>query len=249
MKLSIAEVERRFSARANYQAVSFTIRDTLLRKAGYLSLGGRGFNAPGATEQDFMAMSLGLVCSSQAKDVVEGYERVRAFKLDRVFLEQEDGARKKEKEEKWFWEPDCPLEQVLLSCFKSCALNPQTFHLRELRVDHSTVAPKAQLSLVDHERGGPAVTHILMFKGLAAPASYPPKAPEAVETSLRLPEHALMAMVELYALAIQLPAANDTGPSARTDEPGHSMEAKNVQTPTDRRRASTRKRRLGNEKL
>jgi hypothetical protein len=249
MKLSIAEVERRFGARASYPALGFTVRNTPLRKVGHLPAGGRGPNAPGATEQDFIVMMLGLVCSWQAKDVVEGYERVRAFKLDRIFLEKEDGARERIEPEKLALEPGDPLERVLLGYFKPCALNPELYRLLELRVDHSTVAPKAYLSVRETVGGDPPVVHSLEFRGPPAPAAYPPQPRDAVETSLRLPEHALMTMVELYALTIQLPAANDTGPSAGTDEPGRFVEAPKVQTPTDRRRASTRKRRLGNEKL
>src|SRR3954468_11110795 len=150
MKLTIAEVERRFSARANYSQPAFTVLDTYLRKAGYLSLGARGPHAPAAAEQDFMGMTLGLVCSQQSKDVVAGYERVRAFKLSRAFLETEAGERTRIKEEDISWEPGSPLEPVLLSCFKSAALNPQTFQLLELSVDHSTVAPKAQLSVREY---------------------------------------------------------------------------------------------------
>src|SRR5688500_10608191 len=36
MKLSIAEIERRFSARATHATLSFTVRNAPLRKAGYL---------------------------------------------------------------------------------------------------------------------------------------------------------------------------------------------------------------------
>jgi hypothetical protein len=146
-------------------------------------------------------------------------------------------------------EPGDPLERVLLGYFKPCALNPELYRLLELRVDHSTVAPKAYVSVRETVAGTPPVVHSLEFRGPPAPAAYPPQPRDAVETSLRLPEHALMTMVELYALTIQLPAANDAGPSAGTDEPGRFVEAPNVQTPTDRRRAPTRKRRIGNEKL
>jgi hypothetical protein len=237
--LSIAEVERRFSARATHATVSFTVRNAPLRKAGYLPLGGRGFNAPPATEQDFIVMTLGLVCSQQSKDVVAGYERVRAFKLDRAFLETEDGERTRIKEEDLDWDRGSSLEFVLLSCFKSCALNPQDFHLRELLVDHSTFAPKAQLSVRESGGDGPAVTHIFMFTGPDAPAGYQR---EAVESIARLTEHALMAMFDLYAINIQLPPANEFGPSDDADGPGRVVEVQNVQTSTDRRRAPTRKR-------
>jgi hypothetical protein len=231
MKLSIAEIERRFSARAKYSTSAFTVTNTYLRKADYLPAGGRGPNAPIATEQNFVAMTLGLVCSQQSKDVVEGYERVRAFKLDRAFLETEEGERTRKDVD---WEPGSPLEQVLLSCFKSAALNPETFRLLELLVDHSTVAPKAQLSVREHGDEGPVI-HIIMFTGPDAPAGYPR---EAVGSSSWLSEDALMAMVELYAINIQLPPANETGPSAGTDEPG-SMTPDNLM---DRRRVSARKR-------
>jgi hypothetical protein len=233
MKLSIAEIERRFSARATHATLSFTVRNAPLRKAGYLPLGGRGFNVPSATEQDFVVMTLGLVCSKQVKDVVEGYERVRAFKLDRAFLETEDGERTRKDVD---WEPGSPLDQVLLSCFKSAALNPKTFRLIELLVDHSTVAPKAQLSVREHGDEGP-VTHIILFTGPAAPAGYQR---EAVESITRLPEHALMTMVDLYAINIQLPPANEFGPPAQTDEPS-SISPNNL---IDRHRAPTRKRRM-----
>jgi hypothetical protein len=229
MKLSIAEIERRFSARAKYSTSAFTVTNTYLRKADYLPAGGRGPNAPIATEQNFMAMTIGLVCSQQSKDVVEGYERVRAFKLDRAFLETEAGERTRKDVD---WESGSALEPVLLSCFKSAALNPKTFRLIELLVDHSTVEPKAQLSVREYRDEGP-VTHIIMFTG--APAGYQR---EAVESILRLPEHALMAMVDLYAINIQLPPANEFGPSAETDEP-RSMTPDNL---IDRRRAGTRKR-------
>ena len=176
--LSIAEVERRFSARATHATLSFTVRNAPLRKAGYLPLGGRGFNAPPATEQDFIVMTLGLVCSQQSKDVVAGYERVRAFKLDRAFLETEDGERQGKRERPLDWDRGSSLEFVLLSCFKSTALNPQTFCLRELLVDHSTVAPKAQVSVRQSGDDGSAVTHIFMFTGPAAPAGYQREAVE-----------------------------------------------------------------------
>jgi hypothetical protein len=233
MKLTIAEVERRFSARANYSQPAQTVLDTYLRKAGCLSLGARGPHAPTATEQDFMGMTLALVSSVQSKDVVAGYERVRAFKLSRAFLEKEAGERTRIKEEDISWDLGSPLEQVLLSCFKSAALNPQTFQLVELSVDHSTVAPKAQLSVREYRDEGP-VTHIILFTGPDAPAGYQR---EAVESILRLPEHALMTMVELYAINIQLPPANEVGPPAVTDEPDSMIPLK------DRRRETTRKRR------
>jgi hypothetical protein len=236
MKLSIAEVERRFGARASYPALGFTVRNTPLRKVGHLPAGGRGPNAPGATEQDFIVMMLGLVCSWQAKDVVEGYERVRAFKLDRIFLEKEDGARERIEPEKLALEPGDPLERVLLGYFKPCALNPELFHLLELRVDHSAVAPKAYVSVRETVAGNPPEIHRLEFWGPPAPS--PPQTRDAVETSLRLCEHALMTMVDLFALTIQLPPANEFGPPVSADEPG-SMIPDNL---IDRHRAPTRKR-------
>jgi hypothetical protein len=236
MKLSIAEVERRFSARANYLTVSFTVRNTFLRKAGHLPLGARGPNAPGATEQNFGVMMLGLVAAVQAKDIVAGYERVRAFKLDRVFLEKEDGARERIEVEKLALAPGDPLERVLLGYFKPCALNPELLHLLELRVDHSAVAPKAYVSVRETVAKNTPVIHRLEFWGPPAPS--PPQTRDAVETSLRLCEHALMAMVDLFSLTIQLPPANETGPSAQTDEPV-SMIPDNL---IDRHRAPTRKR-------
>jgi hypothetical protein len=235
--LSIAEIERRFSAHTQYPTSAFTVTNTYLRKADELPAGGRGPNAPAATEKNILVATLGLVCSQQSKDVVEGLLRVRALKLDRQLLETEEGERTRVKEEDMFWDPGSPLEPVLLSCFKSAALNPKTFRLIELLVDHSTVAPKAQLSVREYRDEGPVI-HIILFTGPDAPAGYQR---EAVGTSSWLSEGALMTMVDLYAINIQLPPANETGPSAGTDEPGSISPDVLI----DRHRAPTRKRRVG----
>jgi hypothetical protein len=187
-------------------------------------------------------MTLGLVCSVQAKDVVAGYRRVRAFKLVEEFERTEDGGTRKRE---LSFKPGEPLEDVLLKCIHQCSLNPPV-HLRELRVDHSTVDPKAFLTMDWYEdgntEGGPTETYEMVFVG--TPQAQEHQA-EAREYSMRLREHALMTMVKLYTRNNQLPPANEFGPSDDADEPNRVVEVQNVQTSTDRRRAPTRKRRTG----
>jgi hypothetical protein len=218
MKLSIAEIERRFSAQANHSLPDFTVRDAHLGKAGLLSRGGRGPNAPRATGRDFEVMTLGLICSWQAKDVVKGYKRLRKFALINAY-EEKDGIMSRMEE------PPFPLKaalkDVLLSCLHQCTVHPE-FRLLNLRVDLSEVEPQAALSIGWYVGGIRKGLCQLSFAGPLPPAG---AQPEAREYSMRLREHALMTMVDLLATNIQ--AQDDTGPSARTDEPGHPILMKN----------------------
>jgi hypothetical protein len=236
MDLKIADVERALCAEGRHSLPDMTVRDRHLLRARHLPRGGHGINAPVAGKPHFGVMTLGLVCSLQAKDVVAGYRRVRAFKLVGEFERTEDGGTRRREPS---FNPDEPLEDVLLKCLHQCAIEPQ-FRLLELRVDHSVIEPRAYIS-VGLYKGGTAPEHRIetyemVFAGPAAPAGYQP---EAREYTMRLREHALMTMVKLYAINNQLPPANEVGPSAVTDEPG-SMIPDNL---TDRRRATTRKRR------
>jgi hypothetical protein len=235
MDLNIADVERALCAEANHPPADMLVRNRRLRRARHLPQGGHGVNAPVARKQDFPTMMLGLVSSVQAKDVVAGYRRVRAFKLVEEFEATEDGGTRRREPS---FNPEESLEDVLLKCFDQCSLNP-SFRLRELRVDHSAVDPKTFLTMDWYENGftteGPTETYQMVFAGHLATAEHQP---EAREYSMRLREHALMTMVKLYAINNQLPPANETGPSAVTDEPGSMI----PETLKDRRRATTRKR-------
>src|SRR3954471_8156090 len=93
--LKIADVERALCAEANHPLADMLVRDRRLRRARHLPQGGHGVNAPVAGKPHFVVMSLGLVCSVQAKDVVAGYRRVRAFKLVEEFERTEDGGTRK----------------------------------------------------------------------------------------------------------------------------------------------------------
>ena len=237
--LNIADVERALCAEANHPLADMLVRNRRLRRARHLPQGGHGINAPVAGNPHFGVMALGLVCSVQAKDVVAGYRRVRAFKLVEEFEGTEDGGTRKRP---LSFKSEEPLEDVLRKCLDECSLNAP-FHLRELRVDHSAVDPKAFLKLDRYESGvttdGPTETYELVFVG--APQAQETQ-PEAREYSMRLREHALMTMVKLYAMNNQLPPGNEFGPSDAADEPNRVVEVRNVQTSTDRRRAPTRKR-------
>jgi hypothetical protein len=237
MDQKIADLERALCAQDRHSLPDMAVRDRHLRRARHLPQGGHGVNAPVARKQDYPTVTLGLLCARQAKDVVSGYRQVRAYKLVEEFEKTKDGARRKELS----FEPGESLESVLLKCFHQCAIDPQ-FRLVELQVDHSPVEPRATLS-VGHYKGGitpehRTETYILTFAGSPAPAANPPKPPDVVEHIMRLREDGLMTLVNLYALSVQLPPANEFGPSVRADEPV-SM---SPETLKDRHRAPTRKR-------
>jgi len=213
MKLSIAEVERQFSRQANHSLPDMMVRDNYLGKAGRLSRGGRGPNAPVPTRRDFAVMILGLVSSRQAKTVVSGFERARALKL--VVHRIEVGGVSN------ITDPPIPyetsLEDALVYCLNLCATDNR-FRLAELKVEQSEFSPQAVLAFVYREEGASAgleeATSMMCFVGTPAPEG---RRPNAIEYDARIREHALKIMVDLYALSIQ-PERED-GPPAGTGEP------------------------------
>jgi hypothetical protein len=213
MKLSIAEVERQFSAQANHSLPDMMVRDNYLGKAGRLSRGGRGPNAPVPTRRDFARIILGIVSSRQAKTVVAGFERTRALKLA-VHRIEVGGVSK-------ITDPPIPyetsLEDALLYCLNLCATDNR-YRLVELKVEQSEFSPQAVLALVYREEGASAgleeATSMMCFVGPPAPEG---RRPNAIEYDARIREHALKIMVDLYALSIQ-PERED-GPPAGTGEP------------------------------
>jgi hypothetical protein len=209
MKLSIAEVERQFSRQANHPLPDMMVRDNYLGKAGRLSRGGRGPNAPVPTRRDFVRMILGVVSSRQAKTVVSGFERARALKL--VMHRAEMGGVSNITDAPI---PDgSSLEDALLYCIHLCATDNR-FLLVELKVEQSDFDPQAVLAFAYREEGSEEVTSMMCFMGSPAPEGH---RPNAIEYDARMREHALKVMVDLYALSIQ-PERED-GPPAGTGEP------------------------------
>ena len=229
MKLTIADVEREFCARAKWELPDLMVRDRYLRQAGWLSRGGHGPHAPAATYGDGSVMGLGLICSRQAKDVVEGFKWTSSFQLVRARQEDPDGTVR---------EIDLPLPSgtgllTALTAFLGwCGSRPDG-RLLGLSVERSSVEPLAFLQYGQYgPDGSPQRLVMLTFEG--QPAG---ERPDAVEHSSRLRSHALMTLVDLIKVNAQ--PQHETGPSAGTDEPG-SITPDNLM---DRRRAPTRKRR------
>jgi hypothetical protein len=196
MKLSIAEFERRFSVEAKHSHPDITVRDSLLRKARELPKGGHGPNAPPMTERDGTIITLGLIASRQAKDVVDGVKRLKRFVLVKAREEIGDIARPMELP----FPKGAFLPDVLQSCFHQCWSHPQ-FRLLSLRADRSEVDPLVFLAIgyYQEERRPerPIATCLMTFTD-----SDPLKdhQPDAVEYSSRLRGHALMKIVELLAI-------------------------------------------------
>jgi hypothetical protein len=213
MKLSIAEVERQFCAQANHSLPDMMVRDNHLGKAGLLSRGGRGPNAPVPNPRDFGVIILGLISSRQAKNVVSGFERTRALKLSMHRMETGGWSK--------ITEPPIPhdtsLEDALVYCLHLCATNHR-FRLIELKVEQSEFDPQAFIALTYFDEGASAgfeeATYMMCFGGPPAPEG---RWPNAIEYDARIREHALKVMVDLFALSIQ-PERED-GPPAGTGEP------------------------------
>jgi hypothetical protein len=213
MKLSIAEVERQFCAQANHSLPDMMVRDNYLGKAGLLSRGGRGPNAPIPTPRDFGVIVLGLISSRQAKNVVSGFERTRALKLSMHRMETGGWSK--------IIEPPIPygtsLENAFVYCLHLCATNPY-YRLVELKVEQSEFDQRAFLTFTYFEEGASAgfeeATCGMVFGSPPAPEE---RRPNAIEYDARIREHALKIMVDLLALSIQ--SAHENGPPAGTDEP------------------------------
>jgi hypothetical protein len=167
MKFTIAFCERSYCEFARHPLADMTVRDNLLRKAGLLSRGGHGTSAPVATGTDIVRMTIGLVCSRQAKDVVEGYRKVSRFKLVRAReeIEAEGTARKVD--------PPFPigatLEDALHACFREKVFSCPGLPDLSLQVDHSLIKPRAYLAIgpriEETSPDQPVVTLVMTFEG------------------------------------------------------------------------------------
>jgi hypothetical protein len=241
VKLTIAFCERAYCFFVNRHSLpDMQVRDNLLRKAGLLSRGGRGTSAPHATGQDIVRMTLGQVCSWQAKDVVEGYRKVSRFQLV--------SAREENKADGSAWKVDplfpvgSTLEDVLHASFRHQASSFQAYFRQQavdrpcrvcsLQVDHSPVEPRAYFEVkYDFDVTTPTprtATWVMTFAG-------PPEVSEkedvdVVEYSTRIRD--LWMLMNLYGMVEGLSLeclSRDDDPSAATDGPDRFNEEQFLQ--------------------
>jgi hypothetical protein len=227
-KFSIAFCERYFCHFEHHSLPDMKVRDNRLRKAGLLSRGGHGTSAPHATGTDIVRITIGLVCSWLAKDVVEGFKKVSRFELvsARKEIEAEGTARKVD--------PPFPvgstLEDVLHASYRQQAACLQSyFHqqatdrflVRSLQIDHSLVEPRAYFTVEydfdENTPNPPSATWVMTFAGQPE-VSEGEDIADVVEYSTRVRD--LWTLAYLYADAERLiQFEDDTGPSVAANEP------------------------------
>jgi hypothetical protein len=218
-------------------------RHRVLAENKLISQGAPGLNAPMATSRDAAVFLLSTIVSPGIKKAAQAVETFGVFPLVKVqtkpALEGEEAIRL-----------GTPLLDALTECLEQCGSQSE-LRMVSLQVNRAA-RPAAQLVLGlfkrDQPSDKPSRTLILTFMPPTSVAAEGRKKP--IEHSSRLLGHALTAMADL--LAPNIAAANraffatrryDTGPSVPADEPDQVVEAQNVENPSDRRRAPTRKRR------
>jgi hypothetical protein len=218
-------------------------RHRVLAENKMISQGAPGLNSPMGTSQDGAVILLSAIVSPSIKKAPQEVAKFGAFPLVKVrtepALESETSIAL-----------GTSLLDVLTECLEQCGSQSE-LRMVSLQVNRAA-RPAAQLVLglfkKDQPSDKPSRTVVLTFMPPTPVGAEGRKKP--IEHSSRLLGPALTAMADL--LAPNIAAANraffaarrtETGPSVPADEPAQIVEAQNVENPSDRRRAPTRKRR------